>query len=118
MTTHVTKMLQYRIIKKYHVEATVTAAKEKDVMSPLVYIVLLVCTHGKVLVISQEAHPSRVNRQIGPLAAVNTPHWFLKHRRFDCSFMTECVLCGCRTAIHINDNREDFGWGNEERNGG
>lgn len=27
-------------------------------------------------------------------------------------------MCGCRTAIRFNDNREGFGWGNEERNGG
>lgn len=39
-------------------------------------------------------------------------------------FETECFwcwlnvfLCGCRTPTHINDNREDFGWGNEEHNG-
>lgn len=27
-------------------------------------------------------------------------------------------MCGCRTAIHFYDNRDGFGWGDEERNGG
>lgn len=69
-----------------------------------------------VLLTSHESNPSGVYRQIGLLAVVNTPHWFLEQEKIWC--WLNMFMCGCRTAIHFYDNREGFGWGTEERNGG
>lgn len=120
---------QYRIIKIPH--GSFQLQRKMNVRSPQVSVlrtfVIPKCQfkwsfgiprfgRESVLLTPHESNPSEVHRQIGLLAAVNTPPWVLEQEKIWC--WLNVFMCGCRTAIHFYDNREGFGWGNEERNGG